>query len=102
MINVIVTYQIKRDFLNENKLNIKKFLKDFETLDNSKFNYSVYYNNDEMTFTHISNYADEKIQNEVLNVPSFLEFQKKRDESGLDDSHKVQILEYIGSINRIL
>lgn len=102
MINVIVTYQIKREFLNENKLNIKKFLKDFETLDTSKFNYIVYYNEDEMTFTHISNYVDEKIQNEVLNVPSFLEFQKKRDESGLNNSHKVQIMECIGSTNKIL
>jgi hypothetical protein len=43
MINVIVTYQIKSDFVNENKLNIKGFLKDFETLDLSKFNYSVVY-----------------------------------------------------------
>src|SRR5690606_2992986 len=102
MINVIVTYQIKHVFLNENKLNIQRFLKDFEILDNSKFNYSVYFNNDDRTFTHISNYVDEKIQKDVLNVPSFLEFQKKRDESGLNDSHKVQILEYIGSTNRIL
>jgi hypothetical protein len=102
MINVIVTYQIKPDFVNENKLNIKKFLKEFETLDNSKFNYSVYLKNDGLTFVHISNYADEKIQNELLNVPSFLEFQKKRDESGLNDSHKVQLLEYIGSNSRVL
>jgi len=102
MINVIVTYQIKHVFLNENKLNIQRFLKDFEILDNSKFNYSVYFNNDDLTFTHISNYVDEKIQKDVLNVPSFLEFQKKRDESGLNDSHKVLVLEYIGSTNRIL
>jgi|SRR5690606_34887816 len=102
MINVIVTYQIKPDFLNENKLNIEKFLKDLETLDTTKFNYSVFYNNDERTFTHISNYTDEKIQYEVLHVPSFIEFQKKRDESGLNDSHKVQVLEYVGSIHRIL
>lgn len=102
MINVIVTYQIKREFLDKNRLNIKKFLNDFETLDTSKFNYIVYCNEDEMTFTHISNYIDEKIQNEVLNVPSFLEFQKKRDESGLNNSHKVQIMECIGSTNRIL
>lgn len=102
MINVIVTYQIKSDFVNENKLNIERFLKDFEALDNSKFNYNVFYNNEDRTFTHISNYIDEKIQYEVLHVPSFLEFQKRRDESGLNDSHKVQILEYIGSTNSIL
>ncbi|MGQ7947435.1 hypothetical protein [Flavobacterium sp. WC2509] len=102
MINVIVSYQVKPEFVEENKLNIEIFLKSFETLNNEKFNYSVFLNNDGVTFTHISNYIDEDIQKEVLSNLSFLEFQKKRDESGLNNSHKVQILEYIGSTNKIL
>ena len=102
MINVIVSYQVKPEFVNENKLNIESFLKSFKNLDIDKFNYSVFLNKDGVTFTHISNYQNEQIQNEVLNTPSFLEFQKKRDESGLENSHKIQILEYIGSTNAIL
>lgn len=102
MINVIVTYQVKPEFVAENKSNIKKFLKEFESLDNSKFNYSAFLDNDGLTFVHISNYENENIQNQVLNVPSFLEFQKRRDQSGLNNSHKVQLLEYVGSTTNIL
>lgn len=97
MINVIVTYQVKPEFVEENKSNINSFLDDFKKLDNSKFIYSVFLKDDGVTFVHTSNYSDENIQKEVLNVPSFLEFQKKRDESGLNNSHKVQILKFIGS-----
>ncbi|WP_218916227.1 hypothetical protein [Pseudopedobacter saltans] len=50
---------------------------------------------DGITFVHISNYENENIQNQALNNASFLEFQKSRDESGLNNSHKVQLLEYI-------
>lgn len=102
MINVIVSYQVKPGFVEENKQNIQKFLRDFKMLDNSKFTYVVYLKDDGVTFTHASNYADEQIQQDVLHVPSFLEFQKKRDESGLNNSHKVELLEYIGSSKEIL
>lgn len=102
MINVIVSYQVKPEFVEENKQNIQKFLNDFKNLDNSKFIYTVYLKDDGVTFTHSSNYADEKIQQVVLHVPSFLEFQKKRDESGLNNSHKVELLEYIGSSKEVL
>lgn len=102
MINVIVSYQVKPEYVEENKSYIKNFLRSFETLNNKKFNYSVFLHDDGVTFTHISNYEDEHIQKEILNNSSFLEFQKKRDESGLNNSHKVQILEYIGSTNKIL
>ena len=33
---------------------------------------------------------------------SFLEFQKKRDESGLNNTHKVEVLQLIGSSKTIL
>ncbi len=102
MINVIVTYKVKPEFVEENKQNIHNFLKDFEEMDATKFTYTVYVKDDGLTFVHSSNYSDEKIQQEVLNVPSFLEFQKKRDESGLNNSHQVEILEYVGSSNKIL
>ena len=102
MINVIVTYRVKPEFVSENKANIEEFLISFKSLDTAKFNYSVFLNSDGVTFTHISNYQDEEIQMEVLNVPSFLAFQKKRDESGLNDSHKVQILEHVGSTHKVV
>lgn len=102
MINVIVSYQVKPEFVVQNKLNIEKFLIEFNELDRSRFNYSVFLDSDGLTFMHVSNYSDENVQKEVLNVPSFLEFQKQRDESDLSNSHKVQILEYIGSVNQVV
>ncbi len=102
MIHVIVSYTVNPDFVSKNKENIAVFLQDFKQLDQSLFNYTVFVKDDGVTFTHISNYKDEKIQTEVLNVPSFLDFQKKRDASGLNNSHTVQVLNYVGSTQAVL
>jgi len=96
MINVIVTYTVKSEFVSENKSNIQKFLSDFKTLDQSKFEYKVFVKEDGVTFVHFSSYENEEVQNMVLNIPSFKEFQRLRDESGLNDSHKVEILQSVG------
>lgn len=93
MINVIVTYTVKPEFVPDNKVNIQTFLNDFKNLDQSAFEYKVFVKEDGVTFVHYSNYINEDVQHEVLNVTSFKEFQRLRDESGLNDSHKVEILQ---------
>ncbi|WET00171.1 hypothetical protein P2W68_11165 [Chryseobacterium arthrosphaerae] len=95
MINVIVTYTVNPGFVPSNKANIQKFLEDFKKLDSSTFEYKVFVKEDGVTFVHYSNYSNEEVQHEVLNVPSFKEFQKLRDESGLNGSHKVEFLQSI-------
>lgn len=100
MISVIVTYKVKPGYVEQNKQHIRQFLKDFKALDTSAFEYNVYTKDDCLTFVHYSVYRDEKVQTEVLNVPSFKEFQRLRDESGLNDSHKVEVLNFIGSTNK--
>ncbi|AQX12398.1 hypothetical protein BAX94_02400 [Elizabethkingia meningoseptica] len=95
MINVLVSYTIKPEYVAENKHNIQRFLEDFKKLDQSKFEYKVYLKEDGVTFLHYSNYENEAVQHEVLNVPSFKEFQRLRDESGLNGSHQVNILQAI-------
>ncbi|MDR6923438.1 MULTISPECIES: hypothetical protein [Chryseobacterium] len=95
MINVIVTYTVSPEFVSENKANIQQFLDDFQNLDQETFEYKVYVKEDGVTFLHYSNYINEEAQYEVLNVPSFKEFQRLRDESGLNGSHKVEILQSI-------
>lgn len=97
MISVLVTYQVKPEFAEQNKVNIQRFLTDFEQLDASKFKYSVSVKEDGVSFVHYSQYADENMQNELLNVPSFKAFQEMRDASGLNGSHKVEILRAVGS-----
>lgn len=99
MISVMVTYKIKPAFIEQNKQNVQQFLSDFKALDTSGFEYNVYTKEDGLTFVHHSIYRDEKIQTEVLNVPSFKEFQRLRDESGLNGTHKVEILNVVGSTN---
>lgn len=102
MINALVTYTVKPEFVKENKSNINKFIKDFQKLDHSRFVYNVFLKDDGVTFVHISSYLDEKMQQHLLNVPSFLEFQTKRDQSGLNDSHTVSIMEFVAASKPIL
>ncbi len=97
MISVIVTYQVKPEFVEQNKKNIHAFLQDFELLDASKFKYSIFLKDDGVSFVHYSQYSDEAMQNQLLNVPSFKAYQQMRDDSGLNDSHHVEVLQSIGS-----
>ena len=97
MITVTVSYTVKPDFVQINKQNISKFLDDFRKLNPSDFRYNVYLQNDGVTFVHLSTYRNEEIQTNVLNVESFKSFQKERDESGLNNTHKVEVLNFVGS-----
>ncbi len=102
MISVMVTYKVKSQFVEQNKQNIQQFLEDFKALDTSAFQYNVYTKDDGVTFVHHSVYNNEDIQTQVLNIPSFKEFQMLRDESGLNDTHKVEVLTWVGSTNESL
>jgi hypothetical protein len=102
MISVIVTYTVSQGFVDQNKQHIHQFLKDFKELGPSGFQYNVYTKDDNVTFVHHSIYKDEKIQTQVLSVPSFKEFQRLRDESGLNGTHRLEILNIVGSTNEEL
>ncbi len=97
MIAVKVSYTVKAEFVNKNKQNINEFLADFKKLVTSNFMYNIFLQEDGLTFLHISMYEDEAVQNQVLNVPSFLKFQQERDESGLTTSPKIESMTFIGS-----
>jgi hypothetical protein len=97
MITIKVSYTVKPEFVIKNKENIAVFLEDFKKMNADNFKYSVYLLDDGVTFVHFSSYSNETVQQEVLNVPSFKAFQQKRDESGLNNSHKVEVLNFVGS-----
>ncbi len=97
MINVIVTYTVPKEFVDKNLVNIQTFLKDFNFLDQNQFRYQVLQTEDKNTFVHISKYDNKEIQNELLNIPSFLKFQKERDESCDDIQQKIEVLEFVRS-----
>jgi hypothetical protein len=97
MISVKISYTVKPEFVAQNKQNISMFLADFKKLVGKKFLYTVYVKDDGLTFLHVSMYENEEVQQQILNVPSFLQFQKERDESGLNDTHKFEVLTLMGS-----
>ena len=101
MINVIVSYTVPEDFIEINKTNIQKFLGDFEQLNASEFSYRVLQKENEPGFVHISNYANPEIQQQLLAVPSFVEFQKQRDSSCEDIKQKIEIYQFIGSSGKL-
>lgn len=84
MIVYKVIYTIKESFVKRNQENISAFIADFKTMDKDSFRYNIYQSGDKKTFTHISHFKDAGIQNAVLNVPSFVSFQKERDASDLE------------------
>jgi hypothetical protein len=102
MIVVTVSYTVKPEFVETNKKNISTFLDEFRKLNPSDFRYNVYLRDDGVTFVHTSTYRNEEIQRKILNVESFKSFQKERDESGIGNTHKVEILSYVGSSFDIL
>ncbi|PYF74990.1 hypothetical protein [Pedobacter nutrimenti] len=97
MISVKVTYTVKEEFSLENQQNIKTFLEDFRQMNPEDFRYSIYRLGDKKTFVHISQYKNEFIQQKILQTGSFLYFQKKRDESGLEAAPQIEVMELIGA-----
>lgn len=102
MITVKVSYTVKPAFVIRNKQNIHTFLMDFKQMNAADFRYNIYLMDDGLTFVHFTMYKNEAVQKEVLNVPSFLHFQRERDASDLGDSHKVEMWTLIGSSTEML
>lgn len=97
MIIVKVTYTVKLDFVQKNQQNISDFLKDFKQINSNDFRYIVYLGDDKKTFTHISMYKNEVIQKELLAVKSFKSFQEQRNNSSLEISENIEIMELVGA-----
>lgn len=102
MISVEVSYTVKPEFVAQNKRNISLFLADFRELTHLNFLYQVYIKEDGLTFFHLSMYENEEVQQQILQVPAFLQFQKERDESNLDKPPRFDHLKLIGSSLRLI
>lgn len=96
MISVKVTYTVQPEFVSQNLNNIRDFLADFQAID-ADFKYSVYLLNDGVTFMHVSSYGSMEIQERVLALESFKRFQSRRDASGLNGSHNLEAVTFVGS-----
>ncbi|WP_028787320.1 hypothetical protein [Terrimonas ferruginea] len=101
MITVKVTYTIHEGHVSVNKQLIEAFLQDFTNLDNSRFLYTIFQKNDGCTFVHLSQYQDKAMQEELLKVPSFLQFQQERDKN-LTGEPQIEILNYVAASRGVL
>jgi hypothetical protein len=95
MIAVKVTYTVKPGFVQKNQENIRMFMADFKEMDPAEFRYQVYLLEDGVSFLHLSHFKNEEVQKQVLSVPSFKLFQRLRDESGLNDSHRIETMNVV-------
>jgi hypothetical protein len=96
MISVKVSYTVRDHFIDQNTKNIHLFLKDFESLNNDDFSYSIFVLENKKTFVHLSQYKNSTIQQELLTIPSFLSFQNQRDEN-LETQPVIEVLDLIGT-----
>ena len=97
MIIVKVNYTVKQEFAAQNQENILLFLQDFQQMNHPDFRYNVYLGADGKTFTHLSHFKHEAIQQIILNVPSFKYFQQQRDNSGLEVQPQIEVMDLVGS-----
>lgn len=97
---VKVTYSVKQEYAETNKAMIANFLKDLKKLETDPFLYSVYQKEDGVTFVHFSQFTSKTAQNDVLQVPSFVAFQKQRDQN-MASEHHLEILELVGASRNI-
>jgi hypothetical protein len=97
MIVVKVTYTVKSEFVQQNHENINRFMVDFKKMDSNDFRYTSYLYGDGKTFVHLSHYKNKEIQKRLLQVPSFLSFQKQRDDSGLEGSPQIEVMHVVAS-----
>jgi uncharacterized membrane-anchored protein YitT (DUF2179 family) len=86
----------------QNKANIQLFLIDFKSLNRKDFIYSIYIESNGNTFVHLTQYTNVEVQQLLLNVPSFLEFQQQRDISGLVSEPEIEFLELFDSSEEYL
>lgn len=102
MIIVKVSYTVQSGFVQQNQENINLFMADFKKMNTNEFRYVSYLCEDRKTFVHISHFQNEEIQSRLLQTPSFISFQKQRDDSDLESLPQIEVMQIIASSHEIL
>ncbi|MGO1521247.1 MAG: hypothetical protein ACTHZ1_07750 [Sphingobacterium sp.] len=101
MIIVKVSYTVQSAFVQQNQENINLFMIDFKKMKTNEFRYVSYRCEDGKTFVHLSHFLNEEIQNRVLQTPSFISFQKQRDDSDLERLPQIEFMQLVASSSEI-
>lgn len=94
---VKVTYTVKAAFAEENQENAKQFILDLKKRGYSGIRYFSFLGEDGKTFTHLAIFEQDELQKILLALPSFKEFQAKRDESGLEAAPTIETIRLVAS-----
>ena len=97
MITVKVTYTVQAEFAQANIANVNTFMQALQALNNPAIRYVSYLGEDDKTFTHIAQYANAAAQQLLLALPAFLEFQRRRDASGLEKPQQVEVMQVVAA-----
>jgi quinol monooxygenase YgiN len=89
-----VTYTVQPGFAGVNKENIKQFILDLKRINDPHLRYHVFQSLDGKTFMHFAEYNSEDAQKTLLELPSFLDFQKQRDEH-LETEPVIETLQFV-------
>ena len=79
---VRVTYTVKPEYVEQNKANIARVMKDLKAFNNPNTKYASYLEDDGVTFMHFAQYPDEETAALLNKVPSFNKFREELKASG--------------------
>ncbi len=72
---VRVIYQVRPEYVAENKQNIERVMSDLKALGNPNTKYASYLEEDGVTFMHFAQYPDEDTAKLLNDLPSFMHFR---------------------------
>ncbi|MEP7235633.1 MAG: hypothetical protein ABI778_10080 [Ignavibacteriota bacterium] len=94
---VRVTYTTNPEYSEQNQSNIKQVMTDLGEIANPGINYSTCLASDGVTFTHSAFFNSDDAEKVLFALPSFIHFQQRLKESGLQAPPKQEILTLVGS-----
>ncbi len=97
MKTVRVTYITKKEYAEQNKVNIRKVMSDLEGLNHSGILYHVCLSADGISFTHTAFFHSAEDEKHLLELPSFKFFQEQLKMNGLESPPKQELLSLVGS-----
>lgn len=97
MKSVKVTYQVKPEFVEQNKKNIQVVMDYLKVNPIEGMYYSSYQLDDEGSFMHINFALDDETMNKLNDVEAFVDFRMQLKASDPVESPKAQKIEFVGA-----
>lgn len=96
---VKVIYTAKDEFVEQNKINIKKVMEDLKKINNPEIRYEALVAADGKSFTHFAFFQSDEAHQVLNGLDSFKYFQEQLKAKGLESPPKQELLTLVGSTN---